>query len=152
MYVPILDTLQAQLNNATVIQEVCLPAHNLRMKDACECTPSITLIATHEVDCVLFPCMQINGGHNDTPGFLSDYCDGQQFHEHPLLSSTPCLQIILYYDELEICNPLGSRRKKHKVGKLDQSEPTYIMKSLSMTVLYCKQGIIMHSHSYKARV
>jgi hypothetical protein len=26
------------------------------------------------------------------------------------------LQIILYYDELEVCNPLGSRRKKHKLG------------------------------------
>jgi hypothetical protein len=83
MYVPILETLQAQLNNATVLQE-------------------------------------ITDGHKDIPAFLSDYCDGQQFHKHPLLNSrTPCFQIILYYDELEICNPLGSRRKKHKVGKHD---------------------------------
>ena len=28
------------------------------------------------------------------------------------------LQINLYYDELELCNPLGSRRKKHKIGIL----------------------------------
>lgn len=26
------------------------------------------------------------------------------------------LQITLYYDELELCNPLGSHRKKHKIG------------------------------------
>ena len=27
------------------------------------------------------------------------------------------LQIMLYYDEVEVCNPLGSNRKKHKLGK-----------------------------------
>ena len=28
------------------------------------------------------------------------------------------LQLFLYFDEVEICNPLGSKRKKHKLGKL----------------------------------
>ena len=27
-------------------------------------------------------------------------------------------QIFLYYDELELCNPLGSRRGVHKIGML----------------------------------
>ena len=50
---------------------------------------------------------------------LSDYCDGKFFDQHPLFSADPvALQLILYYDELELCNPLGSRRKKHKIGVL----------------------------------
>ena len=28
------------------------------------------------------------------------------------------LQIMLFYDELELCNPLGSSTKVHKLGKL----------------------------------
>lgn len=50
---------------------------------------------------------------------LNDYCDGKCFREHPLFSADPvALQLMLYYDELELCNPLGSRRKKHKIGVL----------------------------------
>ena len=36
---------------------------------------------------------------------------------HTLFSSDPhALQIIAYFDELEVCNPLGSHVKKHKLG------------------------------------
>ena len=39
---------------------------------------------------------------------MEDYCDGLQYKQHPLFSIEPhSLQIMLYYDELEICNPLG---------------------------------------------
>lgn len=31
---------------------------------------------------------------------------------------------MVYYDELELCNPLGSRRKKHKIGK---NESTFVI-------------------------
>lgn len=74
---------------------------------------------------IAYFCMQVIDGHKDTAGFLSDYCDGTEFCKHPLLSTTPCLQIVLYYDELEVCNPLGSRRKKHKVGKHNRSHTLY---------------------------
>lgn len=62
---------------------------------------------------------QVKKGHLHTvAGMLGDYCDGEQFHLHPLLSSdSSALQIILYNDELELCNSLGSRRRKHKVGE-----------------------------------
>ena len=47
-----------------------------------------------------------------------DFCDGTLFHDHPLYSSDPlALQILAYFDELEVCNPLGSHIKKHKLGK-----------------------------------
>ena len=33
-------------------------------------------------------------------------------------SEIPPLEIIAYYDDVEMCNPIGSRAKKHKLGKL----------------------------------
>ena len=50
-------------------------------------------------------------------GMLGDYCDEELFVMSELFQDDPCaLQIQLYYDELELCNPLGS--KKHKLGKV----------------------------------
>ena len=50
---------------------------------------------------------------------MEDFCDGARFKKHPLFSQEPhALQIIAHYDELEICNPLGSHVKRHKVGVL----------------------------------
>ncbi len=39
------------------------------------------------------------------------------FRSHPLFS-VHCdgLQLFLYYDDVEVCNPLGSKRKIHKLG------------------------------------
>jgi hypothetical protein len=52
-----------------------------------------------------------------TNGYLSDYCDGELLRESTLFQEDPsALQIQLYYDEVEICNPLGSKAKKHKLG------------------------------------
>ena len=49
--------------------------------------------------------------HNNE--LLEDFCDGTLFKEHPLFSCDPyALQIIAYFDELEVCNPLGSHVKK----------------------------------------
>ena len=57
--------------------------------------------------------IQVNGHDNDpSPDFVNDYCDDHYCCQHPVLSTNnPFLQIILYYDELELCNPLGSKRK-----------------------------------------
>ena len=52
-----------------------------------------------------------------TDNVIEDYCDGAMFKAHPIFSNNPsALQIIAYYDEVEICNPLGSHVKKHKLG------------------------------------
>ena len=52
-----------------------------------------------------------------TDGFIEDICDGSVFHAHPLFSTQPsALQIIAYYNEVEMCNPIGSHIKKHKLG------------------------------------
>ena len=51
---------------------------------------------------------------------LCDFCDGSYFSTHTLFGSTPnALQILFYYDDIEMCNPLGSHVKKHKLDKND---------------------------------
>ena len=38
------------------------------------------------------------------------------FRENTLFQDPSAFQVQLYYDEVEICNPLGSKAKKHKLG------------------------------------
>lgn len=48
---------------------------------------------------------------------LEDFCDGSIVKSHELFSTDPnALQIIGYYDELEIVNPLGAYVKKKSRG------------------------------------
>ena len=57
-------------------------------------------------------------GHQRTDGLIGDYCDGLTFKKHPLFSNNPsALQVMLFYDDVEVCNPIGSRAKKHKLGQ-----------------------------------
>ena len=61
--------------------------------------------------------MSIEHGHKTATSILYDYCDGKGFTTHSLFSvQGNALQIFLYFDELEICNPLGSKVKIHKFG------------------------------------
>ena len=56
-------------------------------------------------------------GHRRSDCFFNDYCDSLNFKTHPLFSSDhTTLQIFLYFDELEICNPLGSSIGGGRVG------------------------------------
>ncbi len=55
--------------------------------------------------------------HKSPSGVIGDFVDGERFKNSPLFAEDNCaLQIQLYYDELELCNPLGSKAKKHKIG------------------------------------
>ena len=68
--------------------------------------------------CTCVVCiLQVVNGHKSRDGFLHDYCDGRMHATHPLFSTKKgSLEIFLYYDDVEVCNPLGSRRTKHKLG------------------------------------
>lgn len=69
--------------------------------------------------CKRYACIfeQITRGHKSKTTYLEDYCDGKAFSAHPLFSfHNDALQIFLYFDELEVCNPLGSKTKIHKLG------------------------------------
>ena len=60
---------------------------------------------------------QIKNFHGSSNHLLKDMCDGSVFQNHPVFSSDKqALQIIPYFDEVELCNPLGSNTKKHKLG------------------------------------
>lgn len=61
---------------------------------------------------------------------LEDICDGELFQNHQLFSKNPlALQITMFYDELELCNPLGTHVKWHKLAvflfTLGNIEPKY---------------------------
>ena len=57
--------------------------------------------------------------HQSNSSTLNDFCDGETFKTHPLFQCDPyALQIVAYYDELEIVNPIGTYVKKHKLGCL----------------------------------
>ena len=57
--------------------------------------------------------------HIAPEGCIVDYCDGEFFTLSPLFTEDPCaLQIQLFHDELEICNPIGTKAKKDKLGTL----------------------------------
>jgi O-succinylbenzoate synthase len=48
---------------------------------------------------------------------IEDFCDSEMYKKHPLFAQDPkALQIFLYYDEVELVNPLGSKVTKHKIG------------------------------------
>lgn len=54
-------------------------------------------------------------------GIIADFCDGDVCANHPLFSSDPkAIQIFLYYDNVAVANPLGSKTSKHKFGKCNQ--------------------------------
>ena len=74
--------------------------------------------------------MYVSRLHIRSDQLLGDYCDGTLFQNHPLFRDNNCrenslsLQFIIYYDDVEVVNPLGSRRGKYKLGM--HSEPTLI--------------------------
>ena len=54
---------------------------------------------------------QLHQGNN---AIFTDFCDGTLFKEHPMFSSDEkALQLLLYYDDVNVCNPLTN--KPHKL-------------------------------------
>ena len=59
----------------------------------------------------------MESGHKTTSDLMEDFCDGKVFAAHPLFFlHLNALQVFFYFDELEVCNPLGSKTKLHKLG------------------------------------
>jgi hypothetical protein len=86
--------------------------------EKCDCVYDIDLLQSLQL---LLDCRhvadQVLESHAREDGYLADICDGSLYKSHPLFSTHPtALQILFYYDELEVCNPLGSNTKKHKIG------------------------------------
>lgn len=61
---------------------------------------------------------KLSGEFEQSTMLLRDVCDGSYFKEHRIFkdaSSEKLLALQLYFDEFEVCNPLGSKRGKHKL-------------------------------------
>ncbi len=63
--------------------------------------------------------VQVMNSHSLSGNKLGDFCDGELFLSSQLFQEQ--LQIQLYYDEVEVCYPIGTKTKKHKLGKLHES-------------------------------
>ena len=95
---------------------------------------NLLLISTDDVTIVT---LQVYNPHCLSEGKIGDYCDGSQCKAHPLFSTDPyALQIQLYYDDMEVCNPLGSNVKRHKLGKLHYLHAHVVVQQKFATSLY----------------
>ena len=86
-----------------------------------------------------------------TNDLIEDFCDGMVFKQHPLFSKDPhALQVVAYYDEVELCNPLGSHVKQHKLGivfySLGNIHPKYRsqLKTINLAVVATVPVIEQH--------
>ena len=76
------------------------------------------------------------------------------FKEHPLFSSDPsALQMVCYYDELELANPLGAYVKKHKIGVgffiLGNIQPKYRSRLRSVNLAFVCKVEVVEKHGIK---
>lgn len=81
---------------------------------------SILKSLQHILDCqtILDQAVNLNTVDNQpqkTSVHYKTIFDGDFFHENGLLSKQESISLILYIDEFEICNPLGTSRRKHKI-------------------------------------
>lgn len=54
----------------------------------------------------------MSGSHTSPGSLLNDICDGTIWND-----DEPTLQIVAYYDDFVLTNPLMSRSKKYKIGR-----------------------------------
>lgn len=59
---------------------------------------------------------EVETRHCSTDGVLRDFCDGSYVKQLAGVDNSTLL-LAFYFDELEVANPLGSRRGKHKLGE-----------------------------------
>ena len=60
----------------------------------------------------------IGKSHVSTDGSMRDICDGDFVKKHPVFRAHPDgLQFLLYHDDIEVCNPLGTSAGVHKFGE-----------------------------------
>lgn len=56
------------------------------------------------------------GSRHPLESCVENFSDGTVYQSHPLTKRGCCLPLVLYYDDLELCNPLGSYTKVHKLA------------------------------------
>lgn len=60
---------------------------------------------------------EVANSHYSSDGYIQDFCDGSYIKNHVTFQTHPqALQIIIYYVDIEVGNPLGSKSGIHKLG------------------------------------
>ena len=102
-YVPLIDNLQWLLQNSDVHDEVSILLVYIY-------TPKYKGIF------IFLQVFKIRTSHSE---YMYDFCDGQIYNQHPLFSGDDrALQLVVYTDEVETANPLGSYRGHYKLSKV----------------------------------
>lgn len=96
--VPLLSSLEQVLSDDFILGEVSTTSMHT---DTCNSD-------FYSCTCV-YIFAKVMRGHQRSDGLLAEYCDKCIQSTSPV--DTPGLQIIAYYDDLEVCNPLGSKAK-----------------------------------------
>lgn len=100
VYVPILDTIQQLVTNDAIRNEVIGYRIDFHVKYG--------------------TCFKVMKSHVSYDNFLRYICDGWQAKEHEESinhgDNIINLKVLAYFDEIEVCNPLGSHSKVHKLG------------------------------------
>ena len=61
--------------------------------------------------------MQVTKPHSRSDNLIGEFCDGELIKSIPLfVQYVNSLQIIMFFDEMETCNPLSGHAGVHKVG------------------------------------
>ena len=97
----------------------------------------------------------IDNPHQRSDDFLEDFCDGELLKSHPLFSNdSHALQIIAYFDELEVCNPLGTHTKTHKLAivlfTLGNIPPKFRSTLRAMNLVACATHPVIEKHGLDA--
>ena len=83
-----------------------------------------------------------------------DFCDGIVYKDHELFSSDQeALQLVCYYDELELVNPLGAYVKRQKLGIcffiIGNIEPIYRSRLRSINLAIVCKATVVEKHGIK---
>ena len=86
-------------------------------QDAYQYVPLLSFLRSLLSDPSIIDQVEHCQSHVRSDGVIEDVCHGSVFQTHPLFSSDPsAVQIIAFFDKLELCNPLGTHVKKYKLA------------------------------------
>jgi len=75
----------------------------------------------------------VTQSHARNDHLIADFCDASLYKNNTLYTNADSsLKLIIYYDEVEVSNPLGSHKGKHKLGK-ECLESTWCIYSIVYT-------------------
>ena len=96
---------------------------------------------------------EVINGHRSSDRKLRDICDGNLFKQNTLYSSNEnALQVILYYDDFNIVNPLGNRVRKYKLSAfymtLGNLNPIYRSQNKSIFLVSLCRTKLLKKHGF----